>query len=65
MNPTPLICRSSVKQYTLDVLAANRPALKDKLTRVSGEFYILMEARLRQAIVSHINTLPSMGKTVR
>ena len=62
---TPLIHRSVVRQFTLDVIAAQRPHLKDKLTRVSEEFLVHMESNLRQSIINHINAHPSMGHTVR
>jgi hypothetical protein len=64
-SATRLLCRSAVKQFTLDTLKSRRPHLAAKLTRVSSDFYVVMEARLRNAIVGHIDQLPSVGKTIR
>ena len=64
-SATRLICRRAVKQFTLDTLKDRRPHLASKMTRVSSDFYVVMEARLRSAIVGHIDDLPSVGKTIR
>ena len=64
-SATRLLCRSAVKQFTLDTLKDRRPHLASKMTRVGSNFYVVMEARLRNAIVGHIDALPSKGKTIR
>ena len=64
-NPTRLINRRAVREFTFVVLAERRPALAGKLTRISGDYYAAMEARLVNAITDHVSRLPSVGATIR
>jgi hypothetical protein len=40
-----LTCRSAVRQFTLDAIKSRRPHLSRKLTRVSDDFFVTMEAK--------------------
>jgi hypothetical protein len=60
-----LINKTHVRNYALAVLAEKRPALKEKMTRVSGEFFDRIDAAVRNAVVHHIESMPSTGKTIR
>lgn len=57
---TPLINRSAVKKLALGIARTRA----HKFSRVSAEFLVEMDARLRGMIVSHIHNLPSKGKTI-
>jgi|HubBroStandDraft_3_1064219.scaffolds.fasta_scaffold06337_4 hypothetical protein len=65
MTPTPLLNRSAVRDYALAILEAERPHLKDKLTRVGDEFFVQMEIALRAKIQNHIRTMSRAGATIR
>jgi hypothetical protein len=54
-----------VRDFTFAVLKEKRPALANKLTRISGDYYAAMEARLINAIVDHISRHPSCGATIK
>jgi hypothetical protein len=60
-----LINRSHVREYALAVLAEKRPALKEKMTRVSGEFFVKLDTQLRNYVQAHIESMPSVGKTIK
>ncbi len=60
-----LLNKSAVKKFTLATLQSERPHLAEKFTRVSGEYYIALEAKLRGVIREHLNTMPSNGKTIK
>jgi len=64
-TPTRLLNRSAVRDFAFAVLAEKRPAWGARVTRISGEFYVAMEACLRNAIASHVERHPSVGKTIR
>lgn len=57
-----LINKKHVKQYALDVSKQSR---NGKFTRVSNDFLILIEAILKERIRLYIQTLPSVGKTIK
>ena len=57
---TPLLNRSKVKRFALD-MAANRA---HKFTRVGGEFFLKCEANLKEFVRNYIHLLPSKGKTI-
>lgn len=65
ITKTRLLNQSAVREKTLAVLASRRPHLAAKFTRVSGEFFIGMEAALTNAIEDHIINMPTSGKTIR
>ena len=60
-----LICRTAVKKYTFSILPDVRPGCEGKMTRISEDFYILLEAKVRAAIANHLRCMPSAGKTIR
>lgn len=60
MTRTPLLNRKAVKRLALE-MAKNRA---HKFTRVSAEFLVDMDSRLRGMIVSHVSNLPSRGMTI-
>lgn len=60
-----LLNKSNVRKFTLDALAASRPGLDGKMTRVSQEFFDKVEASVRTTIVRHLESMPSNGKTIR
>lgn len=62
---TRLINRTHVRDKALAVLAAERPHLAPKLTRVSGEFFARAEACLTNFIVAQVRSAPSVGKTLK
>jgi len=62
---TRLLNRTAVRDYTFAVLKDKRPHLAEKLTRISGSYYLQMEARLINAINDHISHHPSVGATIR
>ena len=47
------------------VLAANRPHLAPKLTRISGEYFLQLDAVVRNWIVAKVANAPSTGKTIK
>lgn len=62
LNPTPLLCRSAVREFLLDAAKAHRPF--NKFNRVSEETLIAANAMLRQWCVSRVKAMPSKGKTL-
>ena len=57
---TKLISRKHVKAFALAV--AEQRA--HKFTRVGGEFFIKVEANVKEFIRSYVRSLPSKGKTI-
>lgn len=57
---TKLISRKHVKEFAL-AMAKNRT---HKFTRVGGEFFIKVEANVKEFIRSYVRSLPSKGKTI-
>jgi hypothetical protein len=57
---TKLINCKHVKEFAL-MIAQNR---FHKFTRVGGEFFLKSEAHLKEFIRSHVQRLPSKGKTI-
>lgn len=57
---TQLISRKHVKMYAL---AAARHR-EHKFTRVGGEFFIKVEANVKEFIRRYVGGLPSKGKTI-
>jgi hypothetical protein len=57
---TKLISRKHVKDFALTV-ASQRA---HKFTRVGGEFFIKVEAHVKEFIRSYVRSLPSKGKTI-
>lgn len=62
---TRLLNRSAVRDKALAVLANTRPHLAGKMTRVSGEFYMRLEAWLVMRLELYVRDMPSVGKTLR
>ena len=56
-----LINKKEVRKFALDVAKRNRP----KFTRVSKEFLIHCEGVLKERIIHYIQSLPSIGKTIK
>lgn len=57
---TKLISRKHVKDFAL-AMAKNRT---HKFTRVGGEFFIKVEASVKEFIRNYVRSLPSKGKTI-
>ena len=57
---TKLISRKHVKACALS-MAQSRT---HKFTRVSGEFFIKVEAHVKDFIRNYVRSLPSKGKTI-
>lgn len=57
-----LINQKAVKQYALD---ASKKYRNGKFTRVSKEFLIYIESQLKVKIGLHVQSLPSVGKTIK
>ena len=60
MSATKLISRKHVKEYAL---AAARMRTH-QFTRVGGDFFIKVEATVKEFIRSYVKSLPSKGKTI-
>jgi hypothetical protein len=58
-----LINKSHVKKYALHVADCHRPFVG--FTRVSNEFLIRLEGKLRAIIEDEIRRLPSKGVTIK
>lgn len=56
-----LIIRSAVRAYAMHCASKRH----HKFTSVSEEFLQLIEAKTRDTIRRHIESLPSKGKTIR
>ena len=57
---TKLISRKHVKDFALTV-AGQRA---HKFTRVGGEFFIKVEAHVKEFVRQYVRSLPSKGKTI-
>ena len=57
---TKLISRKHVKDFAL-AMAKNRT---HQFTRVGGEFFIKVEANVKEFIRNYVRSLPSKGKTI-
>lgn len=57
-----LINKKHVKQYALEISQSTR---NGKFTRVSGEFLIHIEAVVKERIRTYVQSLPSVGKTIK
>lgn len=57
-----LINKKKVKEYALDISKSTR---NGKFTRVSGEFLIHVEALMKEKIRAYIQSLPSVGCTIK
>jgi hypothetical protein len=60
-NPTPLLCRSAVRRWLLEVARRNRA---QKFTRVSEDTLIALNAHVKAWCVEHVARMPSKGKTL-
>lgn len=58
-----LLNRSSTKKFILAKIAALRPGMEERITRVSGKALDNYEARLKSMIEIDIMKHPSIGKT--
>jgi hypothetical protein len=56
-----LINKKAVKQYALDCVKDRH----HKFTRVSAEFMIIAESKLKQFIRDYTLSLPSVGMTIK
>jgi len=61
MNTTPYINKSAVKKLALEYAKANRP----KFTRAGLSFFERINAKLRNIIISEVQSHPSIGKTLK
>ena len=59
-----LLNRTAVRKFTLDTIKVRRPHLAAKKTRISEDYFVRVEARLRAAIQTDIDNLNSTGKTI-
>lgn len=57
---TKLISRKHVKAYALCCAKVR----EHKFTRVGGEFFIKVEASVKEFIRNYVRSLPSKGKTI-
>lgn len=57
---TRLISRKQVKDFAL-TMAGQRA---HKFTRVGAEFFIKVEANVKEFVRSYVRSLPSKGKTI-
>ncbi len=57
---TKLISRKHVKEFAL-AMAENRT---HQFTRVGGEFFIKVEASVKEFVRNYVRSLPSKGKTI-
>lgn len=57
-----LINKKHVKEYALEISKTTRGG---KFTRVSAEFLIHIEAVVKERIRSYVQSLPSVGKTIK
>lgn len=62
VNPTPLLCRSAVRQLLLDAASQYRPF--NKFSRVSESTLTLANESLRAWCVQHVKRMPSKGVTL-
>jgi hypothetical protein len=62
LNITPLLNRSAVKKFALDLSKANRAG---RFNRVSLEFLERINARLKNIIREEVQRHPSLGKTLK
>lgn len=60
-----LIQKTAVRDYARAMLAAERPALASKFTRISSDFFEAIEASTRAAVVNRVRGQSSCGKTLR
>lgn len=60
-----IINKAKVRDYTLAVVAEKRPAIKDKMTRMSGEYFDKVDAAARNFIQNYVASMPSTGKTIK
>ena len=61
MTPTPLINRSKIKALAL----AQAQLRARKFTRVSDDFFVAIEAAVRNAVANRVANAPSLGVTLR
>ena len=62
LNTTPHLNRARVKRTALELAAKLRPA--NKFSRVGMSFIERIEARVRDAVRSEVQSHPSKGKTL-
>ena len=56
-----LINKKAVKEYALVCAKSSRP----RFTRISKEFYIIADSKMRTWIADYLHRLPSVGKTTK
>lgn len=62
LNPTPLLCRSAVREFLLEAGKQHRPF--NKFSRVSEDTLIAANAQLRAWLVARVKSSPSKGVTL-
>ena len=62
VNPTPLLNRTAVRDFLLEVAKDQRPF--NKFTRVSEDTLIRANAVVRSFCVTHVRGMPSKGQTL-
>ena len=62
INPTPLLCRSKVRDLALDLARQLRPF--NKFNRVSEETMIAANEAVRQFLEGHVKRMPLKGRTL-
>jgi len=60
-----LLNRSALKKFILAKIAALRPGMEKRITRVSSEALDNYEAKLKNSIEIDIHKHPSIGKTFK
>lgn len=59
-----LLNRAEVRRFVFKTIEARRPGLAGKMTRISEDFFLNTEAKLKAQIVAHIENHNSAGKTI-
>jgi hypothetical protein len=60
-----LINNAAVRDFALSAFPVHRPALSGKITRVSRDFLLRAEAKMRDWVCAEVRGDPSRGKTLK
>ena len=60
-----LINRKAVREFALECASGRYYADNRRFIRVSEDFLIYVDGLLRNKIRQHVETLPSVGRTIR
>lgn len=64
MKKQPLISRTAARRLVLTRLEAVRPALVEKMSRVSEQTFLYLEQEIRRIVDRELARIPSTGKTI-